>query len=175
MTDRTEAFEPAGAEVTATRVLPLAAAGHPVIAKGIAYWDSLRGDRRFPTRAELSPRAMASFLKNVAIIDVVESGQDYCYRLIGDAHIEARGRNFTGETLRSIEERLPNYARRTRKLFDNIRDTGEACIVRGSMDPRASDWNFNYRECAFLPLGENDNFVDGLLAIGVYGFRATAQ
>ena len=157
---------------SSTQVLSVDAAKSLIVASGIAYWNALRGTRRFPARSELSPRAMATFLKHVAIIEVVDSGADYRYSLVGDAHVEARGADFSGATLRSIAETSPDFAARTRELFDTIRQTGEPCVISGSMDPNASDWRFGYRECAFLPLGREDRAVDGLLAVGVYAGAA---
>ena len=77
----------------------LAELSSPVVVQGVAYWTSLRGQRRFPARKELSVRSMAPFLKQVALIEVVNGGEDYCFRLVGDAHVQARGHDFKGETI----------------------------------------------------------------------------
>ena len=175
MANPTASSEQTGRHLSSTKVLSLDAVKSPIVARGVAYWNALRGDRRFPARTELSPRAMAAFLKNVAIIDVINSGEDFRYRLVGDAHIEARGADFTGATLRAIEEHSPGFARRTRDLFESLRRSGEPCLVRGSMDPDASGWRFGYRECAFLPLGTTDDAIEGIFAVGVYASAAVVE
>lgn len=172
MADRIATSNQTGRHLSSTKVLSLDAVKSPIVAQGVAYWNALRADRRFPARTELSPRAMVGFLKNVAIIDVINSGEDFRYRLVGDAHIEARGSDFTGTMLRAIEERSPGFATRTRDLFESLYRSGEPCVVRGSMDPDASGWRFAYRECAFLPLGTADDAIEGIFAVGVYASAA---
>ena len=38
--------------------------------QALAYWNSCRGERKRPTRADLNPVDMSKFLKNVALFDV---------------------------------------------------------------------------------------------------------
>lgn len=174
MADHDSTPPPTGPRRSSTEVLSVDAVKSPIVAQGVAYWQALRGERRFPARTELSPRAMAALLKHVAVVETIQDGEDYRYSLVGDAHVEARGHDFRGETLGLIAEHSPRFAARTRELFDTIRHTGEPRLIRGSMNPNASDWRFGYRECAFLPLGEQEDTVDGLLAIGVYGAAAAS-
>jgi hypothetical protein len=49
---------------------------------GVDYWQSLRGQSRFPARAKLTLRGMAAFLPYAVIIAVVDSGADYEYRYV---------------------------------------------------------------------------------------------
>ena len=147
----------------------------PEVVQGTAYWMALRGNRRFPSREDLSVRAMAPFLKNVALIEVINGGEDYRFRLVGDAHVQARGHDFKGEfVMRDVGARAPGFAARSRTLYDYIRTTGEPYAVRGPMNPKDTDWYLTYRECAFLPLGPRDDLVDYILAVGVYALQACA-
>jgi hypothetical protein len=114
---------------------------------------------------------MALFLRNVALIQVLNGGEDYRFRLVGDAHVEARGHDFTGETIREIGCAAPEFAARSRALYEHIRTTGEPYAVHGPMARKASDWRTTYRECAFLPLGPHDDLVDYLFVVGVYALQ----
>src|SRR5882724_9965166 len=41
-----------------------------VLKQAHAYWTAVRGERRRPTRAELTPAGMAKFLRHVALLEV---------------------------------------------------------------------------------------------------------
>ena len=144
----------------------------PAVSRGVAYWQSLRGTRRFPPRHALSTREMAPFLRHVALIQVLEGGKDYRFRLVGDAHVEARGHDFSGETISEMQAEAPLFADRSYALYEYVRSTGEPYALRGPMT--AKDWHITYRECAFLPLGPTDDLVDFLFVIGAYALQAYA-
>ncbi len=146
----------------------------PATIQAVAYWDALRSSRQFPSRQALSIRRMAPFLRHVALIEVLDGGGDYRFRLVGDAHVEARGADFSGETIREIAVRAPLFAERSHALYDYIRMTGEPYAVRGPMAANDANWCITYRECVFLPLGAQDNLVDFILAISVYTYQAPA-
>jgi len=146
----------------------------PAVARGVAYWSSLRGERRFPSRDALSTRDMVPFLRHVALIQVLDGGADYRFRLVGDAHVEARGYDFTGETVKEIRADAPHYADRSYALYEYVRTTRAPYAIRGPMATKDAGWRITYRECAFLPLGPSDDLVDFLLVVGAYSFQASA-
>src|SRR5580765_2592887 len=43
---------------------------HPGIRESAEYWNALRGQRRMPSRQELKPIAMRSFVRLVNLIDI---------------------------------------------------------------------------------------------------------
>ena len=145
----------------------------PATIQAVAYWDVLRGNRRFPSRQALSIRRMAPFLRHLALIEVLDGGADYRFRLVGDAHVEARGADFTGQTVIEISARAPVFAERSHALYDYIRLTGEPYAVRGPMAANDAKWRITYRECVFLPLGAQDDLVDFILAISVYTYQTS--
>ena len=114
------------------------------------------------------------FLRHVALIQVLDGGADYRFRLVGDAHVEARGYDFTGETIKEIRAEAPLYADRSFALYEYVRTTGEPYAIRGPMTTNDADWHITFRECAFLPLGPSDNLVDFLFVVGAYSFQACA-
>ncbi len=146
----------------------------PVVVRGVAYWQSLRGTRRFPPRHALSTKDMVPFLRHVALIQVLDGGADYRFRLVGDAHVEARGYDFAGETIAEMRASAPLFADRSYALYEYVRTTGEPYALRGAMTANGADWRITYRECVFLPLGPTDALVDFLFVIGTYALQAYA-
>ena len=61
------------------------------------YWLGKRGDRAMPARADLDPVEMPrSALKDMGLIDVVEQGRDFRYRLVGTNNVSRMGVDITG-------------------------------------------------------------------------------
>ncbi len=60
-------------------------------------WQTARGNRTMPARAEINPARAGGALAYVALIDVVPSiPVHFRYRLIGQHLIDSYGRNVTG-------------------------------------------------------------------------------
>lgn len=146
----------------------------PPVIQGTEYWNSLRGDRRFPAREDVSPRGMAGFLRNVVLVKVVGGGSDYEYRIAGDAHVEAHGAPFQGIRLSQVEAISPTYGRLTRATYEHVRTTAEPYALRGWVGKDFPKSRFVYYESIFLPLGPSDDVVDHLLIVSVYAPRINA-
>lgn len=146
----------------------------PLVVQGTEYWNSLRGDRRFPARDDLTPRGMAGFLRNVVLVKVIGEGEDYEYRIAGDAHVEAHGAPFKGIRLSQIEAIHPTYGRLTRATYEHVRTTAAPYALRGWVGKDFPKSRFVYYESIFLPLGPGDDDVDHLLVVGVYAPRMNA-
>ena len=69
----------------------------PVLGTALAYWIEKRGDRRMPSRRDIDPIEIPrKTLPNLQIIDVINGGARFRYRLVGTATVEAYGEDFTG-------------------------------------------------------------------------------
>lgn len=97
----------------------------PPVAFAVRHWDALRGMRRYPTRDELLPRDIAGILRHIVLIRILDSGADFEYRIVGDAHVQAHGSNFIGMRLKQIEEDNPGFDPNTRATYEFVRFTGE--------------------------------------------------
>jgi len=62
----------------------------------LTYWDSLCEGRRMPSRKQLDPNAIGSLLRGVGLIDVVEDGDRFRYRLVGRSITEFFGARASG-------------------------------------------------------------------------------
>jgi len=74
-------------------------------------WDEKRGQRFAPTPAEMDVFALPrTALSNVVIVDVVDGGRRFRFRLIGSYVVSASGTDFTG---RFTDEVLSGWMRDT--------------------------------------------------------------
>jgi len=142
-------------------------ARNPLVKTGVDYWLSLCGQCRFPARAKLAFRGMATFLPHSVIVSVVDNGADYEYRYVGEAQRQAFGTYFKGIRVTQIEAALPELGAMLRSAYEQVRATGAPLLVRGRVDHEPARSQLRYHETAFLPLGASDAAVDHLLIVGV--------
>lgn len=138
----------------------------PCVQKGVGYWRSLCGQRRFPARAALTLRGMAPILQHAVIIEVIDRGADYEYRYVGEVQRQAFKTYFKGIRVTQIEAAAPRLGGVLRAAYERVRSTGMPFIIRGEIDHDLPSAAFCYHETAFLPLGV-DGEVDHLLVVGV--------
>jgi len=142
------------------------AAENAIVKSAIAYWHSIKEERRFPARSDLTLRGMATVLPYTLIVAVIDNGADYEYRYVGDAERQAFKRDFKGARLSSIETQMPAFGRILRHTYNKVRTEGLPFVIRGLVDhPHES--LLPYHETAFLPLGVSDDAVDFILIVGV--------
>jgi hypothetical protein len=147
-------------------VAPEALDCEPVSA-AVRYWNRLRGTRRYPARKELAPREMTAFLRNIVLLRVLDGGDDFEFRIVGDAHVQAQGLNFKGMRLKELESSTPNHERYTRATYEHVRITAEPLALRGWIGRDVPQSTYCYYETAFLPLGTRDA-VDHILVVTSY-------
>ncbi len=74
------------------------------------YWRGKCREGAFPGRADIDPTEIPALLPHVFLIDIVDGGHDFRYRLLGTHIIESVGFEFTGqlvsEFMRDPEEEL---------------------------------------------------------------------
>lgn len=72
---------------------------HPTLAFLKTYWDSKRGDRAMPARAELRPAEMKQYVRSLVLVDALPGFTDFRYRTIGTDVTELIFANATGKTV----------------------------------------------------------------------------
>jgi len=130
-----------------------------------AYWSAKRGERAMPSRADLDPGDLKTLLPHILLIDVLEDGADFRYRLVGTEIERHIGRPLTG---RLISEILSG------EYLDYIRSLHRRAIAEAV--PVYSENNFNDGRSGFaliadfkrayrlmLPLSRDGTRVDMLL------------
>lgn len=143
---------------------------NPMLRKGLALWERMRGEKRFPSRPQMSPREMSGLLRNTVLVKVLDGGAEFQFRIVGDAMVVAQGASFQGMTMAEIDRELPGYGSMLREVYTRIYETGEPLAFRGWFE-RSADKRPFFHESLVLPLGEDGQTVDHLLVIGVYAFE----
>jgi hypothetical protein len=139
----------------------------PPVKLGAAYWQSLRGHRKFPARSELTLRGMARFLSHVIIIRVEDNGADYEYRYVGETQRQAYGIPLKGIRLSQIEAAAPQLGVLLRCVYEQVRSTAKTLVIRGRALSASADERPQFQETVWMPLGDSDTCVDHLLMVGV--------
>lgn len=75
-----------------------------VCRSGFEHWRRLAGDDPMPDRASIDPARMRSLLPYTFLVDVLEDGGDFGYRLIGTNIVAHTPRDNTGLRLSQIED-----------------------------------------------------------------------
>lgn len=137
---------------------------HPRVRAIYYYWDSKRGDRRMPSRADLDPTEIPRHLSSLCLVDVVPDERCYVYRLIGTNEASMRGRDPTGH---AVGEAYFGTSRDSVFLnYDAVKDTKAPRVDR---DPSiTSDNRFICHESIFLPLSSDGENVTMILVYTVY-------
>jgi len=144
-------------ENVGVRLMPLENIS-PYLAPFYALWNEKRGTRRFPAKHEITPRDIKHYLKDATLLRVLDDGQDFEYRIVGDSHVQAFGRNFQGRRTSTFPglERLSELAHRP------VAAEGSPRLLQYFL--AFKDYPLYRRETLFLPLGEG--VVDHILAAG---------
>ena len=89
----------------------------------LGYWRELKGERRWPSRADLSPRKMKHCLRAVHIYDILEGGVDFRARIVGTAVYPRLEQDQTGRLI--SEHPDPGVRLRFGLLLRQVCATGE--------------------------------------------------
>jgi len=133
-----------------------------------AYWRMLKGTRKLPARGELSPREMQGILRNVVLLRVIDGGQDYEYRIVGQLFVWAYGAQFRDKRLSQIEAVAPEHGKRMRKMYEQVRLSAAPLAIRGWVGREIAATRFVYYESIFLPFADDGETVDHILVASVY-------
>lgn len=69
----------------------------PLLQQLYHYWQSKRGARAMPGRADIDPAELRPLLPHLMLTDVVDDGRRFRYRLVGTAVADSFGKNMTGQ------------------------------------------------------------------------------
>ena len=130
-------------------------------------WTAKKGLRRFPSREDITPRDMKSFLRNITFIRITNDGTDFEYRVMGDAVVQAWGQSFVGmdaAQLNGIREGMGDVILR---ICASVAARREPLVVRGELSK--GEFEHIGQECLFLPLGPDDKTVDYVLGVSSFG------
>lgn len=153
---------------SASGVLPLDRLESPILRQGLDYWLKLRGDRPYPSRAEISPRDLAALLRHVVLLRLLDNGADYEYRIVGDAHVISHGFSMQGMRVSDVDKFSPGYGPVLKSLYDHAVRRRDVYAFRGWMERGEEHKQYIYSESVFMPLGPDANTIDHVLNFSVY-------
>lgn len=142
--------------------LTLGTLASPRLKRLHAVWSEHCGARRWPTRGDLKPEAIAFILGTVVLVDVLRDPLRFRFRLVG-SHIEEVGRRGDqGRMLDDIEP--PYYAAFVRDGYTEAVTSGACLIDRITFHPatRPTLQPLTY-ERLVLPLSSDGAVIDMLL------------
>ena len=139
------------------------APGAPLLAELVAYWEEKRRGRIAPRRGDIDPAELRRHLPYVHMLDVIDDGADFRFRLIGTAIVEGLGRDSTGKTFGEMFGARPEVMARLCARFRVVVREKRPTFSRGRMF-----WHPDraYREfvAASVPLSEDGVSVNIILS-----------
>jgi len=148
-------------------IADLADAESPAIAAVVNYWRAKAGPRKMPSRAELDPIEMRSFLRKILIIDVMANG-DFVYRLCGTDISERNRQDLTGR--RADSESLGASAPQFLDAYTRTVAARAPIFFLGHMWWQQRD-HISFEQ-VILPLSSDGEKVDKLLSVVDFEARA---
>jgi hypothetical protein len=136
---------------------------NPLFPLAYQYWSRL-SESRLPRREEIDPIAVAGILPNIMLLDVLDGGQDFRYRLAGST-VEANfGGSLKGVVLSDILKQFPS--------FEPVIDVKRRCAATASpyTCDKAMFTHFGTLKrvnCFAMPLSDDGRQVSHLFAIGI--------
>lgn len=130
------------------------------------YWREKRGDRAMPARDDLDPLEIPTLLPIVGLVDVLDDGARFRYRLIGTEIVDVAGHDPTG---RFLDEVLPDsgYAEYLIGLFREV--ARERRPLYGESDFRGPGRIEHRVRRLLMPLSRDGRAVDM-----IFGGQVTA-
>jgi hypothetical protein len=140
-----------------------------LLRKAFDLWNKLKGARPFPARSEISPRDLVDFLRHIVLVRVLDDGNEFQFRIVGDAIVLAQGHSFQGLTTAEIEVQLPGYGKMVRRAYQRVYTDRKPLLLRGWFEHASTKRAFLH-ETLGLPLGPDPDTVDHILVVAVYAF-----
>jgi hypothetical protein len=167
-----DAEEPAGKPARARQRIALPEIENPLVQKALDLWESARGEKPMPSRADMSPRVMSGLLRNTVLVRVIGDGAEFEFRIVGDAVVLAQGgASLQGMTMAQIDLVLPGYGSALHSAFLAAYHSRSPVAYRGWYI-READGHTMFHESLISPVSDNGETVDHIIAVGVYAMQA---
>lgn len=133
-----------------------------------AAWQHWRGSRAMPTRNEISLKDLGNAAANISLVHALPQENDYEFRVIGDAHIQAYGLNFQGKRMRDALALSPRHGKILKASYDMVCAMRRPYAFRGIVGRDAPNARFTRFETCYLPLGLSPDEVDYVINAAFY-------
>lgn len=150
------------ARATMTRFIRLSDLGDPMTTFMLRYWSDKKGDRLMPSPADMNFVEFARHAPKIFLVQVNHDPFDLYFRLVGEDVIASFGFNPKNRPLLSIDAELPGVGTLLHEFFKWI--TLERRPVGAGGTQELFDKSYNNYEAVYLPLSEDGERVDRILA-----------
>ncbi len=139
----------------------------PILKETFEYWDKARGSRQMPRRSDLDPlREIPRLLRYIQLVDVVDGGKRFRYRVIGTGIVEPLGRDGTGKYLDELF-----FGERLIFIQRSFQDVCTTRCPQFSRDMYETERGANLlANRLFLPLSEDGEAVDQIMGAITFEF-----
>lgn len=108
---------------------------HPKLRDLWRFWNTLRGERATPRIDEVHALVLKPWLGNILLLDVIEGGRDFRYRLYGTIAAAHFGFDLTGRLVSQCTDLVgPQPLREYRHVTESRRPEGVARISPAARD-----------------------------------------
>lgn len=155
---------PQDAEGAAESHLPDLRGAHPKVLSLFEFWLSRCGERRFPKRSDFDVMDFAPWMGNLSLVELIDEGRDYRYRVHGTNKADYLGRDLTG---RCVSELPLDQAAIVREEYDRVVSSGVPHFVNR---PHINgDKDFLRTNKLMLPLSKDMAAVE-IILVGLYSW-----
>jgi hypothetical protein len=134
---------------------------HPDVLAVHRYWEEKRRGRPMPSRADIDPLELRSYLPGIILIDVVEDERRYVYRLVGTREVAMRGKDPTGQSI--VQGFFAQSLTAALAILDKVVATRAPLFMH--RDFTAPDGRLGYEDIIMMPLSQ-----DGVRVTMIMGY-----
>jgi hypothetical protein len=135
----------------------------PCITNLHSYWQRQKGNKGCPSRSDIRPKDLTSFLPHVFLVDVLDEA-NFRFRLAGSHFCELTNRRMAGDVIEAIFPDM--FCAEVRRAWQQA-SQGATVLGRGQVWIPAKD--FLQWEGIVLPLSQSGQDIDTL--VGVIEFQ----
>jgi len=137
---------------------------HPLVRRALDVWNQARRGRAMPAKADLGPRVLLPLLKNTALLKVLDDGEEFVFRIVGDQIRLQQGADVQGKTMAEIDAMLPGHGSVLHRIYTSAIRARAPLAFRGWY-LRPADRHPFCHEVVILPVSDDGHAVDHLFVV----------
>ena len=140
---------------------------HPELVEFLAYWNTKRGGKKFPDRADIIPREIINILPQIILIDLGAGGREPRIRLMGTEISEALGPgDHRGKLVSEVFP--PLLFKRTERAISLVQESG-APVRTYAEHSAITGRDFQGNETCVAPLSSNGTDINMIIIVTKLG------
>lgn len=132
----------------------------PELTDFLNHWETACGDKQLPGRTDILPIPLPRVLPWVSLVDVINDGAEFRFRLCGTGITDILAREMRGETLSVLPEQMGKRVRFTAQycltMQAPVHGWASECSIPGQ--------DFQGSEICCLPLSSDGRAIDMLIS-----------